>query len=80
MPMKGAKAHAARLKRLTSQEAQRQIGKALFAGGQMSRLRRSYQSRAGLSPARTMCLQGPANRGTLGTVPNLVLNGSGTFG
>ena len=35
MALKGAKAHAARLKRLTSPEAQRQIGKALFAGGQM---------------------------------------------
>ena len=34
MPLKGAKAHAARLRRLTSQEAQRQIGKALFAGAE----------------------------------------------
>jgi HK97 gp10 family phage protein len=34
MPMKGAKAHAARLRRLASPAAQREIGKALFAGGQ----------------------------------------------
>ncbi len=34
MPLKGAKAHTDRLKRLSSPEAQRAIGRALFAGGQ----------------------------------------------
>jgi HK97 gp10 family phage protein len=34
MPLKGAKAHINRLKRLSSPEAERAIGKALFAGGE----------------------------------------------
>ena len=34
MALKGAKAHVARLRRLSSPEAERAIGRALFAGGQ----------------------------------------------
>lgn len=38
MALKGAKAHVARLRRLSSPEAERAIGRALFAGGEAIRV------------------------------------------